>query len=140
MGVRPSPFVAIQYLYLALEFSTGDRRDINNPMQWDHLRMNLPGDSQFDPALPFVMKWNALVGKIAGDVEAFMDDLRTSGFSVKNVWQVSQRIASRLEYQGIQDAPRKQRPPSQRPGAWAGAMPRSQSQSRKLNGARERRF
>jgi len=122
MGMRPSPFVAIQYLYIAIEFAVGDRRDSNNPMRWDRLRLNLPGDPRFDPSLPFVMKWNARVDKIAGDVEIFVDDLRTSGYSVENVWQVSRRIASRLQYQGIQDAPRKRRPPSQRPGAWAGAM------------------
>ena len=56
MGMRPSPFVAIQYLYLALEFAVGDRRDKTNPMRWDRLRLNLPGDPCFDPSLPFVMK------------------------------------------------------------------------------------
>jgi hypothetical protein len=32
MGMLPSPFVAIQYLYIALEFAVGDRRDKDNPM------------------------------------------------------------------------------------------------------------
>jgi hypothetical protein len=122
MGMRPSPFIAIQYLYLALEMAVGDRRDKKNPMRWDRVRLNLPGDPSFDPSLPFVMKWNELVKKIAGDLEGFMDDLRTSGYSIENVWQVSRQIASRLQYLGIQDAPRKRRPPSKSPGAWAGAM------------------
>ena len=34
---------------------------------------------------------------------------------------VARRIASRLQFFGIQDAPRKRRPPSKEPGAWAGA-------------------
>ena len=80
MGMRPSPFVAIQYLYLALEFAVGDRREKDSPMRWDHLRLNLPGDPYFDPSLPFVMKWNEGVSRIAGDLEAFVDDLRTSGY------------------------------------------------------------
>jgi hypothetical protein len=33
MGMRPSPFVAIQHLCLALELAVGDRRDKNNPMR-----------------------------------------------------------------------------------------------------------
>ena len=122
MGVRPSPFVAIQYLYLALEFAVGNRRTKGNHMRWDRLRLNLPGDRHFDPSLPLVMKWNASVERIAGDVEGFVDDLRSSGHSIENVWQVSRQLASRVQYQGIQDAPRKRRPPSQNPGAWAGAM------------------
>ena len=68
------------------------------------------------------MKWNDIADRIAGDVESFVDDLRMSGHSVENIWQVSRQIAARVQYLGIQDAPRKRRPPSQRPGAWAGAM------------------
>lgn len=122
--MQPSPFVAIQYLYLALEFGLGDQRDIGSPiMRWDRLRFNLPGDPLFDPSLPFVMKWNDLTNKIAGDMQSFVDDLRTFGHSVENIWQVSRQIiAARVQYLGIQDSPRKRRPRSQRPGAWAGFM------------------
>jgi hypothetical protein len=53
---------------------------------------------------------------------AFVDDLHLTGFSIENAWAVARHILSRLQYLGIQDAPRKRRPPSQRPGAWAGAI------------------
>ena len=86
MGMHPSPFVAIQYLYLALEFGLGNRRDLGNPMRWDRLCLNLPRDTLFDASLPLVMKWNDLVNRIAGDVESFVDDLHTSGHSVENVF------------------------------------------------------
>ena len=79
MGTCPSPFVAIQHLHLALEFGAGNGRDRDNPMRWDCLlglsRLNLPRDPLFDPSLPFVMKWNDLADKIAGDVEVFVDCL-----------------------------------------------------------------
>ena len=110
MGMHPSPFVAIQYLYLALKFGLGNQRDLGNPMRWDRLCLNLPGDPIFDPSPPFVMKWNDLVNRITGDVESFVDDLRTSSHSVENVWQGSRQIAARVQYLGIQDAPRKRRP------------------------------
>ena len=35
---------------------------------------------------------------------------------------MARQVASRLQYLGIQDAPRKRRPPSQTPGAWAGSV------------------
>jgi hypothetical protein len=41
---------------------------------------------------------------------------------VENYWQVSRQLSARMQYLGIQDAPRKRRPPYQTPGAWAGGM------------------
>lgn len=99
--------MAIQYLYCALEFAVGDRRSKSNPMRWDKIRLNLPGSPEYDPSLPTVMKWNELAARIAGDIVAFVDDLRLTGFSIENAWTVARHILSRLQYLGIQDAPRK---------------------------------
>ena len=68
------------------------------------------------------MKWDEIKARIASDLQSFVDDLRASGFSVEEAWQVARQVASRLQYLGIQDAPRKRRPPSQSPGAWAGGV------------------
>jgi hypothetical protein len=68
------------------------------------------------------MKWNQAAKAIAGDVVTFVDDLRASGHSVDNLWQVSRQLGSRLQYLIIQDALRKRRPPSQTTGAWAGGI------------------
>jgi hypothetical protein len=122
MGFRPSPYLAIQYLYLALEFAVGNRKSKVNPLRWDGIRLNLPGDPAYDPSLPTVMKWNEIAERIAGDLVGFVDDLRFTGFSIENAWAVARHVLSRLQYLGIQDAPRKRRPPSQSPGAWAGAI------------------
>jgi hypothetical protein len=122
MGLCPSPYLAIQYLYLALEFAMRNWRCPKNPLRWDKVILNLPGDPKFDPSQPMVMKWNEIVERIAGDIVGFLDDLRLSGFSIENAWAVSQFILSRLQYLGIQDAPRKRRPHSQTPGVWAGAI------------------
>jgi hypothetical protein len=91
-------------------------------MRWDKIRLNLPGSPEYDPSLPMVMKWNDLAARIAGDIVVFVDDLRLTGFSIENAWAVARHILSRLQYLGIQDAPRKLRPPSQNPGTWAGAI------------------
>jgi hypothetical protein len=68
------------------------------------------------------MKWNAGLENIAGDIVGFIDDLRATGPSVEYAWSVARQVAARFQYLGIQDAPRKRRPPSQSPGAWAGAV------------------
>jgi len=51
-----------------------------------------------------------------------VDDIRTGAASESLAWKTSRRVASWINYLGQQDAPRKRRPPSQTPGAWAGAM------------------
>jgi hypothetical protein len=79
MGFRPSPYYAIRFYYWAEEIIRGDRRAPGNPLRWDRVVLNLPGSKEFNPSRPRVAKWNDLWGGIAGDVLAFVDDLRTSG-------------------------------------------------------------
>jgi hypothetical protein len=81
--------------------------------------LNLPGDPKFDPSKPRVKKWDSLLDLIGGDLAAFVDDLRASGYSVEHAWMVARQTAARLQYLGNQDAPRKRRPPTLTPGAWA---------------------
>ena len=122
MGSKPSPYFAIRFYYLAEEFARGFHADPKNHLRWDVVKLNLPGDPSFDPTRPRVMKWDSSSQKIAGDILAFVDDLRASGATLEEAWQVARQVASRLQYLGIQDAPRKRRPSSLTPGAWAGAI------------------
>jgi hypothetical protein len=89
MGFCPSPYLAIQYLYLALEFAVGNRRCKSNLLRWDKVCLNLPGDLAYNPSLPTVMKWKTIAGRIAGDIVGFVDDLRLTGFSIENAWPVA---------------------------------------------------
>jgi hypothetical protein len=119
MGCKPSPFFSVRFFYWAEEFARGNPADKKNCLRFDRIILNLPGDSCFDPTKPRVMKWDDVVERIALDLLSFVDNLRASGSSVEEAWQVAHQVASRLQYLGIQDAPRKRRPPSQSPGAWA---------------------
>jgi hypothetical protein len=121
MGLRPSPFACVRNYYLAEEIVRGDRLDASNPLRWDRIILNLPGDPKFNPSLPRVFKWNDVIKNFAGDLQAFVDDLRASGFSEEHAWQVARRVAAILQYLGIQDAARKRRGPTRVSGAWAGA-------------------
>jgi hypothetical protein len=95
MGMRPSPYNAVHYFYWAEEFSRGNPQDAMNDMRYDRVRLNLPGDKVFDPTLPWVMKWTATAGQMAGDVVTFVDDLRATGYDCENAWQVGRQVASR---------------------------------------------
>jgi hypothetical protein len=123
MGMRPSPYLAVRHYYWAEEFAKGDPSLKGNPMGFNQIVLNLPGMLSYDPSLPKVMKWNEVANAIAGDVITFVDDIRISGFSKENCWAVHRQFASRIQYLGMQDAPRKFRPPSQhQAGAWTGTI------------------
>jgi hypothetical protein len=72
-GLCPSPYLAVQYLYL--KFTMGNRRCPKNPLRWNKVILNLPGDPRFDPSQPMVSKWNKMVERIAGDIVGFVDDV-----------------------------------------------------------------
>jgi hypothetical protein len=123
MGMRPSPYNAVRYFYWGEEFARGDPSLDSNPMGYDCIRLNLPGMSHFDPGMPKVMKWRTKLGVVAGDVLTFVDDVRITGYSKENCHNVHRQFASRVQFLGMQDAPRKFRPPSQeQAGAWTGTI------------------
>jgi hypothetical protein len=92
-------------------------------MQWDQIILNLPGSSTYDLTLPWLIKWDKVVNTIAGDAVTFVDNVRGSGHSLENAWQVRLQYISCFQYLGIQDATPVFRPPSHKDvGAWAGAI------------------
>jgi hypothetical protein len=79
MGLKPSPYMAVCFYYLAKEFGRGNQRAKGNPLWFDWVCSNLPGHWEYDPTLPRVMKWDEPINNIAGDLVAFIDDLSASG-------------------------------------------------------------
>eukprot|EP00978_Attheya_sp_CCMP212_P006419 scaffold14650_cov34-Attheya_sp.AAC.1 len=122
MGFRPSPYYAVRFYYWAEELARGDRLAPSNPLRWDEIRLNLPSSYTHNPTLPRVMKWDNLIDNIAGDGVAFVDDLRASGVDEERAWTIGRRMAATFQYLGVQDAPRKRRPPMRITGAWAGTL------------------
>ena len=119
MGFRPSPEWSCRFYYLGEEFIRGDEKSLENPLRWDRIILNLPGNDNFNPSLPYVMKWNDVVNRQSGNVIAYVDDLRIIGWSINHAWKIAHRVASRLQHLGIQDAPRKRRIDN---GPWAGSV------------------
>jgi hypothetical protein len=97
MRMGPSPYIALRMYYVAEEFFRGPPLLPNNPMGYDKVRLNLPGADDYTPTLPRVIKWNRKSASIAGDVVTFVGDLRASGHSVENYWQVSRQLSARMQ-------------------------------------------
>jgi hypothetical protein len=130
MGMKPSPYNAIRHYYWGEEFARGNPALSSNPMSFNRIILNLPGSKDYDPGLPKVMKWNDKANNLAGDVVTFVDDVRFTGYSKANCQAVRRQFASRIQFLGMQDAPRKFRPPSQdQAGAWTGTIFRISSVS-----------
>ena len=121
MGFRPSPYMAAKMTLRAIEFAKADPNDPTNPFAFATVTLNLPGSPNCDPSLGIrVIKLDA-DGKPAGDVVICADDGRTFGHDFEHAMRCLRACCTRLEFLGMQDAKRKRRPGSQRPGAWAGA-------------------
>jgi hypothetical protein len=122
MGLKSSPYQAVQAILVGKEIVKGDRKDPNNAFRWDDVRLNLPGSKDYDPKYPWVSKIRLKDGKIAADLFVYVDDARITGPSEEECWAATRQAASRVNELGIQEAARKRRWPSQEPGAWAGSI------------------
>jgi hypothetical protein len=122
MGLRPSPFCAVQTLAWLEEVIQGDPKDPDNVFRYDKVELNLPGSKDYNPSMPWVHKLRLSDGRIAADLLIFVDDARPTGPSEEECWKATRKFASTCNHYGIQDAPRKRRPPSLDAGAWAGSV------------------
>ena len=123
MGMKPSLYNAVRFYYWGEEFAMGNLRDMSNPFGYDKVILNLPGMDSYDTTKPKLIKWNSRRGFLAGGVVTFVDDVRMTGSSREHTHEVHRQFTGRMQYLGIQDAPRKFRPPSQtQAGAWTGTI------------------
>ena len=72
--------------------------------------------------MPRVYKWNEVLQSIACDIKVFVDDCRIIGPTMEDTIRATHRLESRMSYLGIQDATRKRRRITQRPGEWTGSI------------------
>jgi hypothetical protein len=121
MGLRNSPYNAVQAMLMAEEMILGDRHSPENVFRWESVRLNLPGDNLYDPSKSWVCKVRA-EGMVAADVFIYVDDIRSSAPTQEEAWIASQRTSSVLGFLGLQDAARKRRDPGQETGAWTGSV------------------
>ena len=122
MGLMSSPYNSTQSFAVGAEFIRGDLSDKVNPFGWDEVKLNLPGTPTYNPCLPWLYRWNSEREELPGFFSTYVDDIRTGGESEEACYRVTRRVASRTNYLGQQDAPRKRRKPSKAPGAWCGAI------------------
>ena len=121
MGFKPSPYVTTQTFAWSEEVIMGNHLDDSNPFYWDTIKHNYPGTNDYDPAMPWIYKWNGLTNEMAAFFGTYIDDIRAGGSSELSCKKALHRIASIINYLGQQDASRKRGQPTQTPRAWAGA-------------------
>jgi hypothetical protein len=119
MGLRPSPYCAVQIMAWLDETVFGDHLDQDNMFRWDVVELNLPGMPSYSPSKSWVYKKRSSGGIIAADVLTYIDDARPTGPSEEECWQAARKYTSTCNHYRVQDTPRKRRPPSMTAGAWA---------------------
>jgi hypothetical protein len=120
-GFKTSPYIAGQAMLFAEEVIHSSPSDHGNCFHFDEVRLNIPGQPSYNPQLPWVSKFQTSTGCMANDFYVYVDDVRTAGDSYESCWQAARTVASKYNYLGLQDAPRKRRAPSTEAGPWAGS-------------------
>ena len=100
MGLKASPVWSAKYYYFMEEFAIGNHTDKSNTLRWDTIILNLPGSSNFNPSLPFVIKWDSVTKMIAAAIRAYANDLRVVAPTRELAWRASRQIASRIQFLG----------------------------------------
>ncbi len=121
MGFKISPYNSGQAMLFAEEVIRGDPTDASNIFYFDRVVINIPGQPDYQPSLPWLYKFRAKDQKFACDFFVYVDDVRSTGSSYDECWTASRAVASRYNYLGLQDAARKRRAPSVTAGPWAGS-------------------
>jgi hypothetical protein len=91
MGLRPSPYQAVQGALVAKRLALGNPDDERNLYQWSLVDVNLPGDRDYRPGSPWISKWRS-DGRIAVDVHSYVDDERVTG-PTELTWAGSSKVA-----------------------------------------------
>ena len=86
----------MKFYYWAEEVARGDPCNLDNTLCYDDVIINSPGTPSFNPALPYVYKWDTINKIIVGEILAFVDNLRAIGFSWEAAWAIVRQIASRF--------------------------------------------
>ena len=121
MGLQLSPYLCTQSFGWSKDFIKGDPNNSDsNPFTWDCVVLNLPGCSFYKLTKPWVYQ-TKFDESLAAFFGTYIDDIRTGDNTEKGCWMSTPRVASQVNYLRQQDASRKRRPPSKKPGAWAGA-------------------
>lgn len=121
MGLRDSPYRAIQMMTRLKREVYSNRRDRSDPFHYEHVLYNLPGTPSYRPDLPWVMKvrWD---GHLACEIFVYVDDGRATGHNRSICWRAICKFSSTCSRMGVQDAARKRTCPSLTPGPWAGTV------------------
>lgn len=122
IGLTSLPFQCIQGILWAKEVIRGNRRDPDNIFRWDVVHLNLPFTPGYNPSKSWITKIRLSNGLVACDSIIFVDDIRTTGNSKWESWLAAHVVGSKMQYLGMQEAPRKRRATSQMGGAWAGGI------------------
>ena len=121
MGICSSPYLSCQASARLKVLMMGDRMKKDNPFGWVTVETNLPGDNGYDPSKVWISK-RKMNGSLASDLHQYVDDGRVTAESENEAWICSSHVSKTCSYHGVQDALRKRRQPSQKPGSWAGAV------------------
>jgi len=75
MGLKSSPHGCVKMQALAEEFLRGHPSALSNPLRYDQVILNLPGQPDYNPSFPWVYKFDEHAQAIASNMATYIDDI-----------------------------------------------------------------
>lgn len=121
MGLLSSPYHSFRIALYAKRLVIGDRKKKENSFHWKQIKKILPFLAKYKASLP-KSKQVQINGRHGLEIVVYVDGVRFFACTEDLAWQASSRVAKGLCWLSLQDAARKRRRASKRPGAWVGAV------------------
>jgi hypothetical protein len=121
MGLRPSPYQAVQGALRAKRLMLGNHTKRENVFHWEYVELNQPGDPDYRQDVPWISK-RRRDKRIAAGIHSYVDDNRETAPTAEMAWLASSQVVKTCSWLGLQDAARKRRPPAMETGAWLGTV------------------
>ena len=75
MGLQPSPHICTQTFSWVEDVIRGNWLGLKNPLGWDTVVLNLPGNRFYDPELPWAYRFNSVRKQMANFFGTYIDDI-----------------------------------------------------------------
>ena len=91
MGLTDSPYRSLQLLIHIKFITYGYRKDVLNPFQWSHAKLNLLVNESYTPKFPSVTKVR-LDGHLSSELFIYVDNGRIIAHLELVCWQAEKRF------------------------------------------------
>ena len=96
-GKQSSSIWSSNFYYVSKKIERGNHIGENNPMRWNIIISNWPGNKRYNPVYPRVIKWDLINRRLASDCKTYVDDVRFTCEDLEHAWKCDRWMMSKAQ-------------------------------------------